>query len=248
LRGGLAGLGHGSECTIADVIPERRRALAEVIICSGFPTQIALAGLLQGMGLSPLTVDRKLSPLFVLTHQMIDAVVLTALMVYFLRQSGDSPRAVFLGGRCSAREAALGAALLPATLALVAALLWLVQALAPWLHNVPSNPLEALLATRAGFVAFLFVAIVAGGLREELQRAFLLHRFARHLGGPMRGLIITSFAFGLGHTLQGWDAALATALLGLIWGTLYLRRRSAVGPIVNHALFNGTELVWAALR
>ena len=52
---------------------------------------------------------------------------------------------------------------------------------------------------------FLFVVIVAGGVREELQRAFLLHRFRCDLGQPWMGVFITSLAFGMGHTLQGWD-------------------------------------------
>ena len=51
-------------------------------------------------------------------------------------------------------------------------------------------------------------------------------------------LIIVSLAFGAGHALQGWDASIATGLLGLTWGWLYLRRRSAVAPIVSHAGFD----------
>ena len=66
------------------------------------------------------------------------------------------------------------------------------------------------------------MVIVAGGVREELQRAFLLHRFRTDLGQPWMGLLITSLAFGLGHTLQGWDAAVVTGVLGAIWGAMYL--------------------------
>lgn len=93
---------------------------------------------------------------------------------------------------------------------------------------------------------FLIVAIVAGGVREELQRAFVLHRFRQYLGGPIVGLVITSLLFGLGHTLQGWDAALITGVLGALWGAAYLWRRSAIGPMVNHSLFNTVELLGAA--
>jgi membrane protease YdiL (CAAX protease family) len=171
-----------------------------------------------------------------------------SLILFFLKRRGEAPSAVFLGSRPVAREAGLGVLLLPVTLGLVYGLLTLVHSLAPELRNVPQNPLEALLATRAGFVAFIVVAIVAGGLREEMQRAFLLHRFEQDLGGRAAGLVITSLAFGLGHTLQGWDAAIATGALGFMWGTLFYVRRSAVAPVVNHALFNGTELVGAFLR
>ena len=59
------------------------------------------------------------------------------------------------------------------------------------------------------------------------------------------GLAVTSVAFGLGHTLQGWDAALITGTLGALWGAMYLARGSAMAGLVSHSLFNSTELVRA---
>ena len=82
----------------------------------------------------------------------------------------------------------------------------------------PFGPLEAFVGTQAGLLMFLFVVIVAGGVREELQRAFLLHRFRFDLGQPWMGVFITSLAFGMGHTLQGLDVAIITGLLGALWG------------------------------
>jgi len=90
---------------------------------------------------------------------------------------------------------------------------------------------------------FACVALLAGGVREEVQRAFILTRFERDLGGPIVGLAVTSIAFGAGHALQGWDAALATGLLGAVWGVIYVRRRSAIAPMVSHAGFNSLEIV-----
>jgi membrane protease YdiL (CAAX protease family) len=84
--------------------------------------------------------------------------------------------------------------------------------------------------------------VIAGGVREELQRAFLLRRFDRWLGGGAVGLVVTSAAFGAGHWLQGADAAIATAFLGALWGVIYLRRRSAVAPVVSHSGFNLLQL------
>ena len=34
--------------------------------------------------------------------------------------------------------------------------------------------------------------MIAGGVREEIQRAFILHRFDVWLGGPIVGLILSS--------------------------------------------------------
>ena len=114
---------------------------------------------------------------------------------------------------------------------------------------MPNNPLEGLLGDRRRRLwLFLLVVIVAGGVREELQRAFLLHRFRGDLGRPWMGLLITSLAFGLGHTLQGHDAAVITGTLGAIWGAIYLTRGSALAPMVSHSLFNSGELLRVFLR
>ncbi|MGE0043512.1 MAG: CPBP family intramembrane glutamic endopeptidase [Vicinamibacterales bacterium] len=225
----------------------RLRAGFEVLVCSAYPTQLAVAGLLRLAGLAPTGDDGRLSAAFVFSLSLIDAVVLLALVAYFLRRGGESPRRLFLGDRPPLREAALGVALLPLVFAAVFAVLIAIQALAPGLRNVPENPLGALTGTPLGLAGFVVVAIVAGGLREELQRAFLLHRFEQHLGGPWVGVLVTSAAFGLGHTLQGWDAAGATGTLGLLWALVYLRRRSVVAGVVSHALFNCAELLRAAL-
>jgi membrane protease YdiL (CAAX protease family) len=228
------------------VFHERGRALLEVVLCSGFPTQIAVATLLRFAGLSPFGANGRLSGPFIFAVSMIDAVLVVCLVVFFLIRGGESPRRVLIGMTRPLREAGWGALALPATLALVIGISLVVRTYVPHLRNVPTNPLEALLESPGGIVMFIIVAIVAGGVREELQRAFVLHRFDRHLGGPIVGLVVTSLLFGVGHTLQGWDAALITGVLGAAWGAVYLWRRSALGPMANHALFNTVELLGAA--
>ena len=134
---------------------------------------------------------------------------------------------------------------MPAALVLVALTSTLLLQVAPWLHNVTENPLEALIDSPAAAAAFALVAVIAGGVREEVQRAFVLRRFETHLGGPVVGLILFSVAFGLGHLVQGRDAAIVTGLLGAFWGIVYLRRRSIVAPVICHAGFNLTEILIA---
>ena len=114
----------------------------------------------------------------------------------------------------------------------------------PGLHNVEANPIEQLAAGGPENAAMLgVIAILAGGVREELQRAFLLQRFERHLGGVTLGVVVLSIAFGLGHFPQGWDAVIATGLLGAFWAVVYLRRRSTIAPMVSHAGFNSLEVL-----
>jgi membrane protease YdiL (CAAX protease family) len=225
----------------------RRRATwptwIEILLCSGYPTQIVVGQLLVLGGIRAQLPDGSLSGTFVFALSLVDSVLLVSLIVALLVRRGERPSAIFFGGRAFGREAATGALSLPAILALVIVLTVGIRQLLPALHNVPDNPLEGLVGKGANLWLFLIVVIVAGGVREELQRAFLLHRFRGDLGQPWMGLLITSISFGMGHTLQGLDAAIITGVLGATWGALYLKRESAVASMVSHSLFNSVELL-----
>ena len=227
----------------ARILPvERVGAAVEVVLCSGFPSQLLLIAVLHGLGVRPLTSHGRLSPPFIFALSFADAVVVIGLVLLFLRSHGESARAVLLGSRSILREAAIGIVLLPLVLALVVGVLLLVLALAPHLHNVAENPLEEMLRTRRDAAIFTLVVLVAGGVREEVQRGFILHRFEQYLGGGGAGIAVYSTLFGLGHLEQGYDAAIATATLGAAWGVVYLARRSIVAPMVSHAGFNLAQL------
>ena len=133
-----------------------------------------------------------------------------------------SARASWFGTGHSFREALLGLLTVPVVFIGVGILLNTIRLFAPSLHNVANNPLEQLAATPGQAAAFSLVAIVAGGVREELQRAFMLHRFEQYLGGATLGVWVLSIAFGLGHVMQGWDAVVTTAALGAFWAWMYL--------------------------
>jgi membrane protease YdiL (CAAX protease family) len=220
----------------------------EILLCSGYPTQIGIGFALRAAGLSPVRDDGTLSAPFIFTLSIVDTVVLLSLIFGLLRRRGESLRRVFIGDRSIGREAGAGVVSLPVVFTIVILVSALVGLYAPSLHNVPVNPLQGFLGTQSGLVMFLFVVIVAGGVREELQRAFLLHRFRGDLGQPWMGVFITSLAFGMGHTLQGLDAAIITGLLGALWGVIYLVRGSVVASIVSHSLFNSSELLRFFLR
>ena len=223
----------------------RGRAMAEVVLCSSYPTQVAAAGVLALLGVPPQTADGTLNAAFVFGVSTLDAVLVVGLVVWLLRRQHESLAQVFLGQRAQWREAALGVALVPLVIVGVAVVVRSVQVLFPALHNVPVNPLTAFMIDPAMAVAFGVMVVVAGGVREEMQRAFQLHRLQEHVTSPVVALLVTSVAFGLGHTVQGRDVAMATFGLGLFWGALYLRRRSLVASGVSHALFNLLQ-VWAA--
>lgn len=225
------------------VLPiERVGAIVEVVLCSGFPTQLLLIMVMTAFGMRLQTASGHLSPPFVFTLSLIDAVVVVGLVLCLLRAHRESARHVLLGEGRVLREALLGVAVLPAVFLLVLLVLAVILTFAPRLHNVPVNPLEDMLRSRRDALIFGIVVMLAGGVREEVQRGFILHRFGQYLGGAWWGVAIYSVLFGLGHYEQGYDAMIATSVLGAAWGALYLLRRSIVAPMVSHAGFNLAQL------
>ncbi len=223
--------------------PRASRALSllEVLLCSGFPTQVLIGGLLVALGGRVSTADG-LPFGFVVTVSLLDTLAIVVLVIGFLRLRGERAGDVLLGRGPRWPEVRRGLTFLPLVFVVVIAMGTLVQHVAPWLHNVPQNPLQAMLTSPGRVALFALVVVLAGGVREEVQRAFILHRFDRDLGGAPLGLLLFSVAFGLGHLTQGFDAALITGTLGLMWGLLYLARRSMIAPAVSHALFNLIEI------
>jgi len=214
----------------------------EVLICSDFLTQIAIGGTLAAAGYQPL-VNGRLSIVYVVILSLGDSLLLIALILLILTAHGERRRDVLFGRRSLAREIAVGLPLIFVALAIGAAVLLSIQRWTPSLHTVVNNPLRELLRSPRDAWLFAVVVLVAGGVREEIQRAFLLHRFTVWLGGPAVGLTVTSIAFGAGHLMQGADATIATGLLGAFWGVIYLRRRSCVAPMVSHAGFDLLQVV-----
>ena len=226
---------------------QRLVAVAEIVVCSSVPTQLLIGAVLELAGWTAKDAAGRLLLPYVLTVLLADTVVLVTLMVALTHAHGESATELWLGRRRVRDEMLLGVLLVPAVFILVVILLNVMRLTAPWLHNVPQNPLEQLAGTAADAAMFGMVAIIAGGVREELQRAFLLRRFEEHLGGRAVGVVVLAAAFGLLHVDQGWDAAITTGALGAFWAIVYLRRRSSVAPIVSHAGFNTLEILRVTL-
>ena len=229
--------------------PWRARLLAacEVLLCSSLPTQVVAQYAIVAAGVQPWMSPGVPTLRFLALAQLADAGLLIGLMVWITRMHRDDARTLWLGTRPWLRECRLGILLVPVVFALVAGALVVLAYVAPGLHNIEQNPFEPLLSTPVRSGIMIVVVILAGGVREELQRAFLLQRFERHLGGAGVGVVVLSLAFGAGHYLQGWDAAVATGLVGGFWALIYLRRRSVVAPMVSHAVFDVLEVLRATL-
>lgn len=219
----------------------RVSAIFEILLCSGIPSQLALAYMFALAGFTP-HVGGRLSFAYIASLLLLDATLLIALIFWLLRRRGERPREVFLGARPVGSEVKLGVGLTAVVFALAVVVLSAARIFFPSLHNVKENPLQDLIQSPAQAFLLAIVATISGGLREEIQRAFIIHRFEQYLGGAHVGLILYSLVFGLGHSLQGWDAVLTTAMLGGFWGWIYIKRRSIVAPVVSHSGFNAAEI------
>lgn len=222
---------------------ERLGALIEVFLCSGLPTQLLVFQALTYVGISSRASDGGWSPAFVVSLASIDMVLVLLLIWVFLRAHRETVTAFVLGPRRPLREVLLGLACIPAAFLLVIAVLAAILAIRPSLHNVPVNPFERMLQTPRDAAIFAVVVMLAGGVREEAQRAFIVRRFNQYLGGASVGIVVYSIIFGLGHLEQGYAAAIATGSLGAAWGVIYWRRQSIIAPIISHAGFNLLQLV-----
>jgi membrane protease YdiL (CAAX protease family) len=231
------------------VVP-RWFAATQVFLVSGLPTALLIAVGLYVAGY-PMTADgaiatadtAKISLQYFAMTGLFDTALIAILIRFFLALSGESSADVFLGRRRPIGEVIRGLALVPLLLIGVVLVTNAILRWMPALHNVSTNPLERYMDSPFKAGVFLIVVILAGGVREELQRAFILHRFEQSLGGARVGLFVWTAAFALLHLPQGYDAVLAVGLLGLVWGVIYLRRRSAIIPMVSHAGFDVLEVL-----
>lgn len=229
--------------TLPALPTERIGAILEVIICSGFPTQLLLIAVLRGFGMPLQAGDGGLNPRFVFAVSLLDAALVVGLVVLFLRAHRESVREVLIGRVRVLREVLVGIAMIPLAFFIVLTIMAVVLTYVPQLHNVLTNPLEDMLRTRSDTAVFAVVVMISGGVREEVQRGFIVHRFGQYLGGGVFGILFYSALFGLGHFDQGYDAMIATGTLGVFWGFAYLRRGSIIAPVVSHAGFNLAQIL-----
>lgn len=228
--------------------PERLRALFEILLVSGvvssFLAGLALALVRGGRG-DLLSGGAAGVALFLL----VEAAILLLLLFALLRANRERVRGLGAGWRRWKSNALIGLATAPLLLLCQQAVSRLFLLYLPG-HYLERNPLTDIIRTPAELALFLAATLVAGGVKEELQRAFILNRFGRHLGGFGLGLLLWSLVFGAGHYLQGVQGVILATLFGLVFGLLYLARGSLVAPMVAHGAYDAAALClyWFAGR
>jgi membrane protease YdiL (CAAX protease family) len=104
--------------------------------------------------------------------------------------------------------------------------------------SVPSTPLPTTIAVM-GIPEFLLASalVVVVALAEEIIfRGYLILRVA---------LLFSAAVFSLGHGYEGSAGVITVGMMGLVFGLIYVWRRSLVAPMVMHFLqdFIGIVLV-----
>ncbi len=216
------------------------RALLEIILCSGLLTGLNAVLLLRWSGVpdhSILTQSRYLALL-----GGLEAVQVLFLIGIFLRWNRQS--LVLLTGnfRRWRQEALLGLSLVPLLLGSNLLLGFLFEQYFPPWHS-ETNPILELVRTPGDLALFLFIGLAVGGIKEEVQRAFILQRFRDDLAIPGFGLVAWSLLFGYGHLLQGVDSATGATLFGLIFGFCFLWRKNLIASMIAHCLYNSFILI-----
>jgi membrane protease YdiL (CAAX protease family) len=220
---------------------DRLQAAFEVILLSGLISSL-LAGLLfyaiQGKNAAnPLSNARYFS-IFLLVESGI-AFILLAIILQFHRETLFSLGLQWYRWKF---HILIGLTLVPFLFLINAAVAVFFKLYLPQ-YYIEKNPLTEIIRTPQQLILIIFSALIAGGIKEELQRAFIINRFRLHLGGAGVGLVLWSIGFGLGHYVQGLQGVLIAMIYGLLFGILYLLSGSLIAPIIAHGAYDTLALI-----
>jgi uncharacterized protein len=223
------------------ILLDRIQALFEVLLISGVLSSF-LAGLIlyqiNGRKRPSLLLNAEVLSVFLLLESTI-ALLIFACILGTHRETISS-----LGLRWHRWKShlAVGLALVPLLFVLNGVIAVVFRTYFPK-YYLEENPLIQLIQTPQQLALLVFSALIAGGIKEELQRAFILTRFRLYLGGAGLGLVLWSIGFGAGHYVQGVQGVVTAGIYGLIFGIVYLQSGSLIAPIVAHSAYDSLALL-----
>lgn len=224
-------------------VGDRIMAVVEILFACGILTNIAAVAFVATV-FEIRPDDLLKNPQMMFYFLLADTVFLLMTIHLFLRQHHQSFRDLGLQPRALATNVGLGLLSVVGLMVLTGVASVTFRDFFPEYYQ-QNNPMLEGIKTPADLGFFIASGILAGGVREEIQRAFVLTRFQRYLFGLWPGLILWSAFFGYMHySTQGLQGAVITGLIGLCLGLLFIWRRSLYGPITGHAAFNTIQLIW----
>jgi membrane protease YdiL (CAAX protease family) len=220
---------------------DRMQALFEVLLLSGLFSSL-LAGLIL------YYFHRKQPPNLLANAKVLSAFLLLEAIISFfilaviLRARRETLSSIGLRWHEWKSNVVIGLALVPFLFMLNGIVAVVFRTCFPQ-YYLEENPLIQLIQTPQQLALLIFSALVAGGIKEELQRAFILTRFRLYLGGAGLGLVLWSISFGAGHYVQGVQGIVTAGLYGLIFGIVYLQSKSLIAPIIAHSAYDSLALL-----
>lgn len=220
---------------------DRLQAFVEVLLLSGLISSFVAALIFSaflGRKANDLTTDATIVTAFLLAEAVITLLLLVAVLKAHREPIGS------LGLRWDRWKSylLLGLGLVPFFFAINVVVAFVFRVYLPG-YYIEQNPLTETIQTPQHLTLFIISGLIAGGIKEELQRAFILNRFRRYLGGAWLGLVLWSLAFGAAHYVQGVQGITIAALYGLIFGIIYLITGSLIAPIVAHGAYDTLALL-----
>jgi membrane protease YdiL (CAAX protease family) len=220
---------------------DRLQAACEILLLSGLVSGFLAALILPLFRIRNtdlLLKDVRILSLYLLVESGIALLILATV----LRLHGEALQSLGFRWTHWKRNFATGIALVP--------FLFLINGLVAILFRVylpqyymERNPLVENLHTPQQLALFIFSALIAGGIKEEIQRAFIINRFRSYLGGAGAGLLIWSLAFGAGHYVQGAQGIVIASLYGFLFGGMYLLSGSLIAPIAAHGAYDALAIL-----
>jgi uncharacterized protein len=220
---------------------ERIQAAIEILLISGLVSGFIAAFLLSLFHVRNAELLLKNANLLS-THILLESAITFVILAALLRLHGESLRSLGLRWESWKRNLLMGLALVPIMFIINGLVVLLFKSYLPRYYS-EHNPLVENLHTPQQLVLFVFSALVAGGVKEEMQRAFILNRFRACLGGAWVGLLLWSVAFGAGHYVQGVQGIVIASLYGFLFGLIYLLSGSLVAPIAAHAAYDTVAIL-----
>ncbi len=220
---------------------DRIQALFEVFLLSGLISSFLAALPFAALGSNRsglLMSDVRFMAVFLL----LESCITFSLLALILKYHKESIRSIGWKWNRWKPNMFLGLALVPVLFMINAIVSFALRTYLPQFYT-ERNPLTEIIHTPQQLALLIFSALVAGGIKEELQRAFILNQFRRYLGGAGAGLILWSLAFGAGHYVQGVQGIFIATVYGLIFGIIYLISGNLIAPIVAHCAYDTLALL-----
>lgn len=114
-----------------------------------------------------------------------------------------------------------------------------------WGSNLDLSNLEGIKGDPLNYILLLSIGWLVGGFLEEvLFRGFLLDRISQLFNnrklGNILAILITSTVFGLAHMYQGYPGVIATGLISVILGVVYVNSKKVLWYSIFIHGFNNT--------